>query len=268
MLKILFVTQDDPFYIPEFFKEFDRIFNDPEIKIEGVVIQAPLGKKSIGSLIKQMLDFYGPVNFTGLGFRFAVNKVLNSIAIKLFKGKFPGACSVEHYLLKHNWKIIKTNNVNSPEFISMVKAMNLDLIVSAGASQKFKKTILNTPKFGCINIHNSKLPKTRGMLPSFWSLLNYDVEPTTAMTVFKMDEALDSGDIILQWPVKLDPKESLEELIIRTKKENAHILAEALNLYKNGEPPLLPNDDSQATYFSFPTKEDVKKFKAKGLKLI
>jgi methionyl-tRNA formyltransferase len=268
MLKILFVTQDDPFYIPKFFREFDKIFDDKDIQIEGVVIQAPLGKKSIGSLVKQMYDFYGPVDFMRLGFRFAINKVLNSMAIRLFNGKFPGSFSVEHYLLKHNWKIIKTNNVNSVDFINMVKAMNLDLIVSAGASQKFKKTILTTPKYGCINIHNSKLPKTRGMLPSFWSLLHYDTEPATAMTVFKMDEELDSGNIILHWEVKLDPKESLEELITRTKVENAHLVLEAIKMYKNGEPALLPNDNSQATYFSFPTKEDVKQFKAKGLKLV
>ncbi len=268
MLKILFVTQDDPFYIPSFFKEFDLIFNDNDIKIEGVVIQAALGKKSIKDIIKQMLDFYGWANFFRLGTRFAFYKILNFIAIKGFKGKFPGAFSVEHYLLKNNWKIIKTNNVNSPAFIDLVKKINLDLIVSAGASQKFKPAILNTPKYGCINIHNSRLPKTRGMLPSFWSLLHYDTEPVTAMTVFKMDEELDSGDIILQWDVVLDPKETLEELIIRTKKQNAHLVLEAIKMYKTGEPSLLPNDDSRATYFSFPTREDVMKFKAKGLKLI
>ena len=268
MLKILFVTQDDPFYIPYFFREFDRIFHDEDVQIEGVVIQEPLGKKSLKNLVTQMLDFYGWGNFILLGIKFAVYKVLNSIAIKGFKGKFPGSFSVEHYLLKHNWKIIKTNSVNTPEFIEKVKQMDLDLIVSAGASKKFKATILTTPKYGCINIHNSRLPKTRGMLPSFWSLLNYDIEPVTAMTIFKMDEELDSGDIILQHEVKLDPEESLEALIIRTKKENAHLLVDALNLYKNGEPSLSPNDNSQATYFSFPTKEDVKKFKAKGLKLL
>ena len=268
MLKILFVTQDDPFYIPSFFREFDLIFNDNDIKIEGVVIQAALGKKNIKELIRQMLDFYGLANFFRLGIRFASYKVFNTIAIKGFKGKFPGAFSVEHYLLKTNWKIIKTNDVNSADFVEMVKEMDLDLIVSAGASQKFKSTILSIPKYGCINIHNSKLPKTRGMLPSFWSLLNYDKEPITAMTVFKMDKELDSGDIILQWDVVLNPKETLEELIIRTKKQNAHIVLEAIKLFKTGEPQLLPNDDTQATYFSFPSRDDVRKFKAKGLKLI
>src|ERR1039457_1501507 len=107
MLKILFVTQDDPFYIPYCFREFDRIFHDEDVQIEGVVIQEPLGKKSLKNLVTQMLDFYGWGNFILLGIKFAVYKVLNSIAIKGFKGKFPGSFSVEHYLLKHNWKIIK-----------------------------------------------------------------------------------------------------------------------------------------------------------------
>jgi methionyl-tRNA formyltransferase len=88
------------------------------------------------------------------------------------------------------------------------------------------------------------------------------------MTVFKMNEELDAGDIILQREVVLDPKESLEDLITRTKIANAQLILDAIRLYKNGVPKMIPNDESQATYFSFPTKDDVKRFREKGLKLV
>ena len=218
--------------------------------------------------MKQMWDFYGPINFLRVGFKFAFYKVMNFLAIRLFGGKFPGAFSVEHFLLKQSWKIIHVNSVNSPEFLQMIEPMKLDLIVSVAASQKLKADLLAKPRYGCLNIHNAKLPKNRGMLPNFWSLFHSDAEPVSAITVHKMNATLDDGPIVLQEPLRLDPAETLHRLIIRTKKLNAHAILKAVQLFKKGEPPLLPNNASQATYNSFPTREDVQRFKAKGLKLL
>ena len=106
------------------------------------------------------------------------------------------------------------------------------------------------------------------MLPNFWSLYHCDKEPMSAMTVHRMETALDDGPIVLQREFSLDPKETLDQLIVRTKKMNAHVILEALLLFKDGEPSVLPNDASQATYNTFPSKEDVRRFKAKGLRLI
>ena len=268
MLNVLLVTQDDPFYVPRFFEEFLALQPDEGVKIHGVVIQAPLGKKSFRALSQQMFDFYGPVDFLRLGCKFACFKVLNLLAVKLFRGQFPGVFSLEHLLLKRRWNTIHLRNVNSPEFLALLEKLQIDLLVSVAASQKFKPEVITKPRYGCINIHNSKLPKNRGMLPNFWSLYHCDTEPISAMTVHKMNEALDDGLIVLQEPIELNPKESLDDLIIRTKRRNAHLIARAISLFKNGEPPYLPNDAAQATYNTFPTKEDVAKFKAKGLRLL
>lgn len=267
-LNIMFITQDDPFYIPHFFQEFVDIFNDLDVCIKGVVIQAPLGKKSFRNLVKQMLDFYGPVNFVRLGLQYTIAKILNIVAVKLFKGNFWGIFSLEHLLLKKGWKIIHITDANSKEFREIVEKQNIDLLVSVAASQKLKSEILSKPKYGCINIHNAKLPKNRGMLPNFWSLYNYDLDPISAMTVHKMNEKLDEGSIILQKEFNLNPQESLHELIVKTKRANAHLILEVIEMYKQGEPNYLPNDSQAATYNSFPTKEDVRKFRVKGLKLL
>lgn len=267
-LNILFITQDDPFYIPFFFREFDRIFRDPEVRIHGVVIQAPLGKKSFRALLGQMLDFYGFRDFVRVGIKFAVYKLLNLVAVKACRGKFPGAFSVEHVLLRIGWPIYHARNVNAPEFLETIRSLHLDLIVSVAASQKFQAALMETPRMGCINIHNSKLPKNRGMLPNFWSLFRHDEEPVSAMTVHKMNANLDDGEIVLQEEIRLDARESLHELIIRTKQRNAHVILEAIRLFKVGHPPIYPNDSKLATYNTFPTKEDVRKFRAKGLRLL
>jgi len=267
MLKILLVTQDDPFYVPVFFKSlFEKNFPS-EFNLLGIVIQPPLGKKSFKKLVHQMLNFYGFFNFLILGIKFVFFKFFNFIAVKIFDGKFPGVYSVEHILRKKNQNIIEIKNINSKESLEYIKSLNIDVIFSIAASQIFKKDILELPKLGCYNIHTSKLPKNRGMMPNFWSLNNYDIDPISAVTIHKMNEALDDGDILLQEEFHLNQSESLDSLIIRTKKLSAEVFLKAIELISQGEPKLIKNDSSNASYNTFPTKEDVSRFKEKGLKL-
>jgi methionyl-tRNA formyltransferase len=267
MLKILLVTQDDPLYVSIFFKELFRHNLSNQFELIGVIIQPPLGKKSKQKLIKQMIDFYGYSNFFILGIKYAVYKILNTISIKLFKGKFPGAFSVEHILLKNNVKIIEVKNINSKESVQYLNSLNLDIIFSIAASQIFKKDVLNIPKIGCFNIHTSKLPKNRGMMPNFWSLYNFEHENTSAVTIHKMNETLDDGEILFQKLFNLDSKETLDSLIRRTKKLSVIAFLEALEILRKNNINYIVNDSKYATYNTFPTKGDVTRFKAKGYRL-
>lgn len=269
MLKVLFVTQDDPFFVPHFFDEFIAISKEePEIRVEGAVIQKPLGKRTLKSLVKQMWDFYGPVDFLRVGSLYVVYKTLNIIAVRLFRGRFFGMFSLRHLLLKKGWNVVSMTDVNSTSFINLVRSLEIDLIVSVAASQIFKPPILTAPPYGCINVHSAKLPKNRGMLPNFWALYHYDTEPTSAITIHKMNEHLDDGEIILQEEFPLDPKESLHQLIVKTKRLAAQHMITVLRQYCKGEPTFLRNDPTEATYHTFPAKEDVARFRAKGLRLI
>lgn len=267
MLKILLVTQDDPFYVSIFFKElFKRNFSN-QFELAGVVIQPPLGKKSKQKLIKQMIDFYGYWNFFILGIKYVFYKVFNVISVKSFKGNFPGAFSVEHILLKNNVKIIEAKNINSKYSLQYLSALNLDIIFSIAASQIFKKDVLNIPKIGCFNIHTSKLPKNRGMMPNFWSLYNFESDNSSAVTIHKMNETLDDGEILLQKIFDLDPKETLDSLIRRTKKLSVIAFLEAIEMLRKGNINYIVNDSKYATYNTFPTEDDVTRFKAKGYRL-
>lgn len=267
MLKILLVTQDDPFYVSIFFKELFKHNLSYQFELVGVIIQPPLGKKSKQKLIKQMIDFYGYWNFFILGIKYVIYKVLNTISVKLFKGNFPNAFSVEHILLKNNIKIFQVKNINAKESLQYLNSLNLDIIFSIAASQIFKKDVLNIPKIGCFNIHTSKLPKNRGMMPNFWSLYNYESDDTSAVTIHKMNETLDDGEILLQKYFNLDPKESLDSLIRRTKKLSVLAFLEAIEILKNVKINFIVNDSEHATYNTFPTKDDVTRFKAKGYRL-
>src|SRR5690606_18906492 len=102
MLKILLVTQDDPFYVPIFFKELFKEDFSKKFILEGIIIQPPLGKKSMKKLFKQMIDFYGLTTFFITGMKYGLYKVLNLVSIKIFKGKFPGVFSSEHIIRKND----------------------------------------------------------------------------------------------------------------------------------------------------------------------
>ena len=100
MLNIILVTQDDPFYVPIFFKELLKENISSKFNFKGIIIQRPLGKKSTRALISQMINFYGLKNFLILGIEFSIYKLLNFIAVAIFNGKFPGVFSVEHIIKK------------------------------------------------------------------------------------------------------------------------------------------------------------------------
>jgi methionyl-tRNA formyltransferase len=268
MIRLLIVTQDDPFYLPRFFETLIPLLDKEAVRIEGVVIQRPLGKRSLRGLIRQMWEFYGPTDFLRMGFRFVVKRLADAVALGVFRGRIPGAFSVRHVLLRQGWPILGQQDIHSKEILTLVRDRQIDLIVSVAASQKFRPEVLSAPRYGCINIHNARLPKNRGMLPNFWALYNYDREPMSAVTVHKMNEALDDGPIILQKEFELDHDESLHDLIIRTKRLSAMALSEVLGKYQAGEPPLFPNDAAEATYHSFPSGEDVSRFREKGLRLL
>ena len=102
MLKILIVTQNDPFYVPVFFEELFKRNISEKFNLVGIIIQKPLGKKNTRSLISQMYNFYGFNNFLALGIKFLIYKILNFTAINIFNGKFPGIFSIQHIIKKKN----------------------------------------------------------------------------------------------------------------------------------------------------------------------
>ena len=104
------------------------------------------------------------------------------------------------------------------------------------------------------------------MMPSFWTLLNGEREG--AITIHRMNPRLDDGEILHQHVYPIEARESLDQLIKRTKAMAAQVLLDALEMLSRGDYELKPNDIEQATYYSFPTYEDVRAFRRAGLKLL
>ena len=126
---------------------------------------------------------------------------------------------------------------------------------------KSSKKLIDIPHHGTINLHSALLPKYRGLMPSFWVLKNK--EKQTGVTVFFVDEGIDSGPILVQKKLLLGEL-SQWRLIEITKYLGIEAIIEAIDLIRSNNITLIDNDSSEATYYSFPSKQDVAEFKKNG----
>lgn len=135
---------------------------------------------------------------------------------------------------------------NNTEFINKIKEINPDVICVVAYGKILPKEILDIPKYGCINVHASLLPKYRGAAPIQWAILNGDKE--TGVTTMYMDVGMDTGDMILTQKVQIGENETTGELWNRLSKIGADLLVETLKQIEQGIAPRIPqgNDYTMA----------------------
>ena len=260
-MKLIFITQDDPFYVRCFFEEFFGIYPFPR-EIDAVVIQAPMGKKSMAPLVRQMYGFYGK-DFWRMGLRYVRAKSLNRMGTLFSRTEWMGLGAL---CRAHGIEVLYSDDLHRPEFLDEIRKRGVDLVISVAAPTIFRRELIDLPPLGCINIHHAPLPRYRGMMPNFWQL--YHGEKTVGITVHRMNLGIDDGEIILQKEVAVNPGESLDTLIKRTKRLGAHCMAEAIERIRNGGFQPVENRAVQGSYFSFPSRQDVRRFRRMGHKLL
>ena len=129
-----------------------------------------------------------------------------------------------------------------------------DLIVVTAFGQILRKNILDLPRYGCVNVHASLLPRWRGAAPIQASILHGDSQ--TGTTIMIMDPGIDTGPILSQQAIDIRPDDTAGSLGERMAKAGADLLLQTLPDYLSGALQPLPQDESQATYASMLTKEE------------
>ena len=139
-------------------------------------------------------------------------------------------CPVKEFALEKNLQLFQPDKLK--EIKEDIVELNPDMIVVVSYGKILPKSILDLPKFGCINVHPSLLPKYRGSAPIQWAILNGD--KTTGVTIMQMDEHMDSGDIILQKEVEIDENETTGDLWNRLSTLSSKLLLEAIKKVFDG----------------------------------
>jgi len=250
-MRIIIITQNEPFYLKSNLEYLTKILTD-ESEIVGCVLNtaSPFGKKE--TFIEKILKTYNV-----FGLKFFIHYSIKYI--KLFFSK-----STKNFLTENDIPIINIEgSINSQSSLNTIKSFNPDLLVSILGNQIFNKPLIDLAPKGCINLHTALLPKYRGLLPTFWVMKNN--EKYTGVSVFFVDEGIDSGPIIVQTEVKIGNR-TQKELITYTKKLGMEAIAKSIDLIHKNKVKLIANDASKKSYFTFPTRQDVLEFKKNGKK--
>ncbi|HVM62158.1 MAG TPA: methionyl-tRNA formyltransferase [Verrucomicrobiae bacterium] len=144
--------------------------------------------------------------------------------------------------------------IREPAAIEVLRAARPDLIIVVAYGQILPKSVLEIPRFGCVNVHTSLLPRWRGAAPIQYAILHEDRE--TGVTTMYMDEHMDTGDIILQRAQLIHADDTSATLHDRLAKLGAELLAETVALIAEGKAPRTKQDETKATYAKKITKED------------
>ena len=142
---------------------------------------------------------------------------------------------------------------DAEEAMRILREAAPELIVVTAYGQILPKEVLELPKYGCINIHASLLPKYRGAAPINWVLLNGEKE--TCVTSMQMSEGLDTGDMLIKKSTEIGENETYEELYARLSAMGGEVLAETLTALENGELKPEVQDDSLSCYSPMIRKE-------------
>lgn len=146
---------------------------------------------------------------------------------------------------EHNIPVFQPERIREPEAVEQLRQYEAEVFVVAAFGQILPKEILDMPKYGCINIHASLLPKYRGAAPIQWAILNGD--KTTGVTIMQMGEGLDDGDILLQKEIAIESDDTGGSLFDKLAELGGEAIVEALDALEKGTLSATPQDEALAT---------------------
>ncbi len=164
---------------------------------------------------------------------------------------------VKEIALTHNIPVYQPislkKGVDSEKALQVIRDISPDLIIVVAYGKLLPKEILDAPKYYCINVHASLLPKYRGAGPIQWSVLNGEKE--TGVTTMLMAEGLDTGDMLLSRSVEIGENETSSELHDRLAELGAEVLIDTVKAVKSGNLTPIPQDNEKSCYAPMLTKD-------------
>ena len=250
-MRVLFVTEDDPLYVVEFFDVFLREYPRHELEVVGVTISRAFNETRLATA-RRVLAMYGPIDFTRLALRVARAKLRRP--------------SIEALVESSGIPLVPAESVNDAAYIARVRSRQPDVIVSVAAPEIFQEELLGAAPLGCLNIHSGQLPRYRGMMPTFWQM--HAGEPAVTITVHEMAPQLDAGAVLATAEQPVEPESTLEDMMIAGKREGARLMIDVLRDLAAGTAQPRPLDFTEAAYFSFPTRAEANELRQRGHRLL
>lgn len=170
------------------------------------------------------------------------------------RGQAVEQCPVKELALARGVPVRQPEKIKSPEFLQQLSEWKPDVIAVTAFGRILPKTILDLPPMGCVNVHGSLLPAYRGAAPIQWALIHG--EPETGITTMLMDEGMDTGAVLLQHTVPIEPEDTTLELGARMAQAGGALLVETLTRLAGQSVVPRAQDHSRATMAPLLKKED------------
>ena len=160
---------------------------------------------------------------------------------------------VKECALRYDIPVFQPVKIREPEALAELNRYEADMIVVVAFGQILTKEILDRPRYGCINVHASLLPRYRGAAPIQWAVI--DGEEKTGVTIIRMDEGIDTGDMIAKTEVLLDTEETGGSLHDKLSLTGARLLVQTMQKIENGSAYYEKQQDSQSCYAKMLSKQ-------------
>lgn len=153
---------------------------------------------------------------------------------------------VKEYALEQGLTVYQPQKVKTPEFVELLHELQPELIVVAAFGQFLSKEILELPKYGCINVHASLLPKYRGAAPIQYAIIKGEKE--SGVTIMQMDIGMDTGAMLDKVVVPIEENTTMGELHDALREQGATLMLQVIDKIAAGTAVAEPQDNEQATY--------------------
>lgn len=161
--------------------------------------------------------------------------------------------AVKEYALTRDLPVLQPERVKTPEFQAEMEKIRPDLIVVAAFGQFLPKVLLDLPRYGCINVHASLLPRYRGAAPIHYAILKGEKE--AGVTIMQMDVGMDTGAMLSKVAVPVGPEMTQGELHDILKEKGARLLLDTIPQLAAGTLQPVPQPEEEATYASLITRD-------------
>ncbi|NLG02742.1 MAG: methionyl-tRNA formyltransferase [Clostridia bacterium] len=169
------------------------------------------------------------------------------------RGKELAFTPVKQFAVEAGIPVLQPQRIKSDEAFEELSNIEADIFVVVAYGQILSKRILDLPKYGCINVHASLLPKYRGAAPIQWAIL--DGEAQSGVTIMQLDEGMDTGDMLLKQAVPISPEETGASLHDKLAETGAILCVDALNQIEEGTITRTPQNGAESSYAKMLTKQ-------------
>jgi methionyl-tRNA formyltransferase len=255
-VRIVAVTQSDPFFTGRFFEFFLPAARAAGVEVVEVVV-LPNFNESRSALFRRFVRFYPPADFIRLGARYVRALVDDRRGVPR---------SVEAVAARAAVPIRSLPTINDSGYLATLLERNVDVLLSVAAPEIFRAEALSATPL-VLNVHSGRLPDYRGMMPTFWALLAG--EDRVVVTVHEMAERLDAGAVVAEFDVPVEPGDSSFDLARRAKEVAGREVAALLaTLGSERWPTPRPIDPSAGEYHGFPSRTDARRLHLSGRRVV